>query len=704
MLPTLLTLALLIPQAQEEPVVHAHTNHLVNETSPYLLSHAHNPVNWYPWGTEALELAKKLDKPIFLSIGYSACHWCHVMEEESFENERIAALMNEGFICIKVDREERPDIDAIYMSAVQAMTGRGGWPMSVFMTPDLKPYSAGTYYPPTDGPRGVGFDTVLTSLSDAWLTKRDDVLSYSNEVTDYMEKMAETGGSGALSKDLLERSLAYLQGSFDPVWGGFGQAPKFPHTGDLRVGLRHFKRTGDRAVLKMITSTLDRMAEGGIYDQVGGGFARYSTDQKWLIPHFEKMLYDNGLLVPAYLEAYLITGEERYARVARETCDWVLGEMTTAEGGFASSLDADSEGEEGTFYVWDEAELKDVLGEQHGAWAAAWFGVTEQGNFEGGKSALWRHESAADVAKALGVQQAELEAAMADARGLLYAAREQRVHPARDDKVLASWNGMMISALAQAYQVLGDERYLVAARTSANYILKEMRQEDGRLFATARGGKAHLNAYLDDYAYVSAALIDLYESDFDPAWIRQALALNKVVEDEFQAEDGGFFTTGKTHEVLLLRMRSSNDGAIPSGLAIQTMNLLRLSELTGRQDLAKAADAALASSGLAANRSPGAFSNLLLVLDSLWASPFEIVIAGAPGDESTQAMLRAIRGTYLPQRVVALVDERTDLKLMPVLAGKHAEQAARAFVCRNFTCQEPTESVAEMLKLLGATK
>ena len=413
------------------------------------------------------------------------------------------------------------------------------------------------------------------------------------------------------------------------------------------------------------------------------------------------MLYDNALLIPVYLDAYLITGEQRYAQVARSTCDWVLREMSTPSGGFASSLDADSEGEEGLFYVWTKEELVGVLGAEKGAWAAAWYGVTPEGNFEGGKSALWRHESATNVAKALGVDQFDLEAAMALSGPLLRAAREARVHPSRDDKVLVAWNGMMISALAQAYQVLEDPRYLAAAKESAAYILKDMRQEDGRLFATARDGTAHLNGYLDDYAFLTAGLIDLYESDFDPAWIRQALALEAIVQTEFQTKDGGFYSTGNSHEVLLVRMRSTRDGAIPSGLAIQAMNLLRLSELTGNQKLAASAEAALASSGKEVNQVPQAYSQLLLAWDTLRARPFEVVLAGELDDPHTATLLKALRSTYLPHRVVALADSRADLKRMPILQEKTSEGKTRVFVCRNFTCQSPTESVAEMLKLLG---
>ncbi|MFT4710691.1 MAG: hypothetical protein ACI8Q9_001822 [Planctomycetota bacterium] len=696
-----LLLSLALAQPQDIPVESEHTNHLIGETSPYLLAHANNPVDWYPWGPEALELAKKLDKPIFLSIGYSACHWCHVMEEESFEDERIAALMNEKFVCIKVDREERPDLDEIYMTAVTALTGRGGWPMSVFLTPGLQPYYGGTYFPPSARGGHSGFDDVLTTMRDHWDNNREQVFELGKEITAHMEEVNRAGGKASLDVSVLNRSLAHIKSSFDPVWGGFGQAPKFPHTMDLRLALRHWSRTQDHTVLQMVTTTLDRMAEGGIYDQVGGGFARYSTDEKWLIPHFEKMLYDNALLVPVYLDAYLITGDETYARVARETCEWVLEEMMTDSGGFASSLDADSEGEEGLFYVWDKAELQAVLGDERGTWAAKWFGVTPTGNFEDGKSALWRHESASDVAKALGVEQERLEAAMGDSRDLLYRARETRIHPARDDKVLASWNGMMISALAQAGQVLGEPRYVDAASGAANYILQGMRQEDGRLFATARNGKAHLNGYLDDYAFVIAGLIDLYESDFNPKWIHQALALNQVVEIEFAAPDGGFYSTGDSHETLLLRLQSTTDGAIPAGLAIQTMNLLRLSELTGDPKLGVRANEALESSGVAAKESPTRFSQQLLVLDTLLAKPFEIVVAGELTSPSTQAMLTAIRSAYLPHRVVALVDGRTDFELMPVLKEKTNDGPARAFVCQDFTCQAPTESVPTMLELLG---
>ncbi len=677
---------------------HAHTNRLIDETSPYLLQHARNPVDWYPWGPEALALAKKLDKPIFLSIGYSACHWCHVMERESFENEEIAKLMNQWFVNIKVDREERPDIDEIYMKAVQAMTGSGGWPMSVWLTPDLEPFYGGTYFAPDNRYGRPGFTDVLEEMHRIWTEDRDRAVEQGRKLAEYIAGQNQTGLAAEIDPATLDRSAATLTSTFDPTWGGFGNAPKFPHSMDIRMCLRHWLRTKNPQVRDAALVSLDRMAEGGIYDHLAGGFARYSVDEKWLIPHFEKMLYDNAQLVPAYLEAYLVSGEERYARVARECCDWVLAEMVTPEGGFASTIDADSEGEEGKFYVWTPDELVEVLGAKHGAWAAAWFGVTEEGNFEHGKSALWRHDAPEVVAATLQVKLEELEPAMEAARAKLLEARAKRVPPGKDDKVLASWNGLMISALAQTTQVLGDERYVDAARTAARYVLEHMRQDDGRLFATARKGKAHLNAYLDDYAFLIQGLLDLYETDFDAGWLHEAIALNAILRERFWDDDeGGYFTTGRDHEKLIARLKSPMDGALPSGMAVQALNLLRLAELTGDADQASLASKTIQSSGELLNRYPQAFSQMLLAVDLLAAGPREIVIAGEPGSEAVNAMLREVRGTFLPQRVVALAHEGADSKLIPLLEGKTAaEGGARAFVCRNYVCDLPVDTVEQL--------
>ncbi|MBL8859262.1 MAG: thioredoxin domain-containing protein [Planctomycetes bacterium] len=679
------------------PKKHA-PNRLAQETSPYLLQHAHNPVDWYPWGPEALQRARDEDKPIFLSVGYSACHWCHVMERESFEDPAIAELMNAGFVNVKVDREERPDVDEIYMKAVQAMTGSGGWPMSVFLTPDLQPFYGGTYFPPRGLYGRPGFAEVLNALTKAWQDDRARLVQRAGVLTKHISDEARFQGEAEIDPAVLDASLDALAQSFDPLWGGFGSAPKFPHAVDLSLCLRHWKRTGDEKALAIATTSLDRMAEGGVFDQLGGGFHRYSVDERWLIPHFEKMLYDNALLVPAYLDAFVATRSERYARVARECCDWVLREMTTKEGGFASSQDADSEGHEGKFFAWTPRELESVLGAKLGAWAAAWFGVTVEGNFENGTSALWRHEKPAVVASKLGVKLDELERAMQTARTQLFEARETRVHPGLDDKVLASWNGLMIRALARAAQVLDEPRYLRAAQDAARYVTQGMRRENGRLFATARHGRAHLEAYLDDYAFVIEGLIDLYETDFDKRWIETAVALDAVVRDHFEDPDnGGCFTTADDHEKLLARLKAPHDGALPSGNSVHAGNLLRLAEFTGRRDLAERAEKTIRSVGALANRYPAAFSSLLLSVDWLAVGPREIVVGGERDAPRTQEFLRAIRSTFTPQRVVALADSKGDSKLMPLLEGKVAGAGAeRVWVCRNYACQAPVDDAGAL--------
>ena len=681
---------------------HAHTNRLIDETSPYLLQHAHNPVDWYPWGPEALERAKAEDKPIFLSIGYSACHWCHVMERECFENEEIAGLMNKWFICIKVDREERPDIDDIYMRAVQALTGSGGWPMSVFLTPDLEPYYGGTYFPPEPKYGRPGFGEVVTGLGRAWKEDRENVITRGQQLAKQIS--TENVMTGEVKPNVLTKGAGRMLSNYDRRWGGFGQSPKFPHSMDLRVLLRHWRESGEDAALEAVRTTLDRMAEGGIYDQLGGGFHRYSTDEKWLIPHFEKMLYDNGLLIPVYLEGYLATGDENYARIVRGSCEWALREMLTDSGGFASTQDADSEGVEGKFFAWTPEELVEVLGAKHGAWAAAWYGVTDEGNFEHGTSALWRHQPAQQVADGLHIELDELEAAMNEARIKLFAHRDARVHPGTDDKILASWNGLMISALAQSYQVLGDPRFLDAARGAANYVLRDMRQEDGALFATARNGRAHLNAYLDDYAFMIQGLIDLYESDFDTRWLKEALALEGIVHARFlDKQHGGYFSTGNNHEKLIARLKSPQDGALPSGNGVQALNLMRLAELTGSPELAERAQNTIQSFGAGLNQYPQGFSQLLIAIDFAATGPREIVIAGEPTDPQTRAMLEAVRSRFLPQRVVALSGPNPDAELIPLLEGRPApEVGARAFVCRDFVCKQPAETAEELAAQLDA--
>ena len=680
----------------------AQPNRLIHETSPYLRQHAHNPVDWYAWGEEALALSRREDKPIFLSIGYSACHWCHVMERECFENPAIAALMNSLYVNIKVDREERPDIDEIYMKAVTALTGSGGWPMSVFLTPELEPFFGATYLPPVSAYGRPSFPDVLIGLSEAFRNERPKVVEQAQQLAAAIAEEGHVDLRADLPLQLLDVSLEQFKQRFDPQWGGFGGAPKFPHASDLRLCLRHYLRTADERSLSMATHSLDAMANGGMHDQLGGGFHRYSVDREWRVPHFEKMLYDNAQLIVAYLEAFTLTKNQRYAAVARAACDWALAEMQTAEGGFASAQDADSEGVEGRFFVWTPQQLEAALGSELGRVAAAYFDVTDAGNFEHGLSVLWTPRPASSVASALGIGVAELGQRIDEATQALLRVRATRVRPATDDKVLTGWNGLMVSALAQAFQVLGEQSYLDAAERCIELIMGPMRQPDGRLFGTSRTGRSHVNACFDDYAFVIQALCDLYESTFDAERLRQALALSELVEARFaDVEHGGYFTTGEGHERLIARLKSTHDGALPSGAAVHAHNLARLAALTGRPELRERALATLQSLGGMAQRYPQAFAHLLLALDFLRGQPREIVIAGERDEPSTQSLLESVRTTFRPQRVVMLAAQTADRTLLPLLVDKPAGPAgARAYVCEDFRCLAPFDSPAALRTLL----
>jgi len=543
-------------------------NHLANETSPYLLQHVNNPVDWHPWGPEALALSKKLNKPIFLSIGYSACHWCHVMEHESFENEAIAKSLNEKFVCIKVDREERPDLDQIYMNAVQMMTGRGGWPMSVFLTPDLKPFFSGTYWPPKRSRGMPGFDEVIAGVSNAWETNREAVVDTADKLTKELGKIDQQGGDGTLTEGLIAGAFQHFRNTFDSTHGGFGGAPKFPSPMGLQLLLRYWHRKRDRQALNMVKVTLDRMAAGGIYDHLGGGFARYSVDARWLVPHFEKMLYDNAQLAATYVEAYQATGEENYARVVRETLDYTLRDMTDPAGGFYSTEDADSEGVEGKFYVWTPTQLREVLGDAAAATFAKVYDVTDHGNFEHA-NILNLPKSIDQQATALGHDIDELRKELADSREKLFAAREPRIHPAKDDKVIVAWNGLMIDTMARAGAVLGEQRYIDAAVKAADFLLNTLRRADGRLLHTWRNGQAKLDAYLDDYANLANGLVSLYEATFEGRHLDAAIALMQTVIDHFaDSKGGGFYYTADDHEQLIVRSKDFTDNAVPSGNAM----------------------------------------------------------------------------------------------------------------------------------------
>ncbi|HET8939748.1 MAG TPA: thioredoxin domain-containing protein [Polyangiales bacterium] len=669
-------------------------NRLIDETSPYLRQHAYNPVRWYPWGEEALALARAQDRPIFLSIGYSACHWCHVMERECFENEAIAALMNQHYVNIKVDREERPDVDDIYMKAVVALNGSGGWPMSVFLTPDLRPFFGATYLPPVRAHGRPSFPDVLVGLANAYEHERDKVVDQAQQLTAAIEAEAQHDARGRLPDDILDRSLAQLRQRFDAQWGGFGAAPKFPRAGDVRLCLRHHQRLESAEALLIATRTLDAMAQGGMYDQLGGGFHRYSVDREWRVPHFEKMLYDNAQLLAAYLEAFTLTKKPEYAQVARGICEWALREMQTADGGFASSQDADSEGEEGRFFVWTQAELMSLLGSEQGRIVASYFDVSEGGNFEDGKSVLWIPRPASDVAAQLGISGEELSRQVAEAKARLLTARDARVRPGTDDKVLTAWNALFVSALAMAHQVLDEPRYLTAAQRCMRFVLERLTQADGSLYGTFRDGRAHVEAGLDDYAFVIQALCDLYEASFDADYLERALIFKDMLEERFADPTlGGYFTTAADQADLIVRLKSSHDNALPSGAAIQALNLARLAAFTGKTDLRGRAEMALFAQGGVVQRAPYAFSHLLIAEDFLRGNPREVVIAGELGNEATQAMLRAVRGIFRPQRVVALAHTGAETALLPLLEGKTpGATGARAYVCEDQRCLEPVET------------
>ena len=674
-------------------------NHLANESSPYLLQHVNNPVDWYPWGEEALERAKKEEKPIFLSIGYSACHWCHVMEHESFENEAIAEVLNKEFVCIKVDREERPDLDQLYMNAVQMMTGRGGWPMSVFLTPDLKPFYAGTYWPPK-ATRGMpGFDQVIAGVSKAWKENREQAVAQADLLTAELAKLDQSGTDGEVTEELIAGAIAQARKTFDRTYGGFGGAPKFPAPMTLQLLLRHWHRKREQASLDMVKVTLDRMASGGIYDHLGGGFARYSVDARWLVPHFEKMLYDNAQLAVTYLEAYQAIGDEDYARIVRETLDYILRDMTDEGGSFYSTEDADSEGVEGKFYTWQPAELKEVLGDEAAATFAQVYDVTVAGNFEH-TNILNLPKTLSQQAKLLGMELEELKKQLAESRAKLFAVREERVHPHKDDKVIVAWNGLMIDAMARAGAVLGEPRYVDAATKAADFLLQELRREDGRLLHTWRHGKAKLDAYLDDYTYLANGLLSLYESTFESRYLDEAVALVGVVLEKFADKEGhGFYFTADDHEELIVRSKDYADNAVPSGNAMAALALVRLGKLTGKQEYLVAADSAMLAALEYMQKAPGATGQMLIAVDLQLGPTYEMVLAGNLAEAASQQALKELYERFLPNKVLVMADAEgtaagavKDLVLGKSMLGG----APTLYVCEGFTCQAPAQGLEEI--------
>ncbi|NWG03880.1 MAG: thioredoxin domain-containing protein [Syntrophaceae bacterium] len=680
-----------------------YVNRLVHESSPYLLQHAHNPVDWYPWGEEALARAKKEDKPILLSIGYSSCHWCHVMERESFENETIAKIMNDRFINIKVDREERPDLDEIYMHAVQVMTGSGGWPMTVFLTPDLIPFHAGTYFPPEDRHGMPGFPKILMVVSDYYHSHRGEVGKVEEQVKQALRQITEIIPSReTLDPKIFLKAFEVSESRFDPIYGGFGGAPKFPNSMTLSFLLRYWKSTGSKKALQMVEKTLEKMAQGGIYDHLGGGFHRYSTDDRWLIPHFEKMLYDNALLSRTYVEAYQATQKNWYLHIGEGILQYVLREMKSPEGGFYSTQDADSEGEEGKFYVWTRDQVKEVLGKEKGGAFCAYYGIDQQGNFEGETSVLSITSTLEKVSQRYGMPVTELEKGLSESRQTLYAVREKRVKPNRDEKILTAWNGLMISGFVDGFKVTGEEKYLARGTEAAHFILHEMKK-DGRLMRAFHKGKSQVKGYSEDYAFFIQALIDLYEATFEIEWLKEAMELNQQMIYQFWDErQGGFFFSGKENESLIAHSKNPYDHVIPSANSIAVFNLIRLGYLTGEASLKHKAEQILHLFYHFLDEHPSGFPQMLSGL-SLFLSPEEIGIIGSKKDLKTISMLKEIYFAYLPNKILSLKDpqEKTDVDWIPFLKEKETSIRPTIFICKNFTCLPPIRDEKELKKLLS---
>ncbi|MFN2415120.1 MAG: thioredoxin domain-containing protein [Pyrinomonadaceae bacterium] len=679
---------------------HKHANRLAGETSPYLLQHAHTPVEWYPWGEEALERSKREDKPILLSIGYSACHWCHVMERESFEDEEIARQMNEQFVNIKVDREERPDLDQIYMSAVQMMTRHGGWPLTVFLTPDLVPFYGGTYFPPEDRHQMPGFPRILAAVSEAYRTRPEEVRQSASEILSELQRMtAAPESSEAINTQLLDNAHRVLARSYDTRHGGFGGAPKFPSSMSLDFLLRTWKRTGDGRALGMVTHSCRQMAWGGLYDQLGGGFHRYSTDARWLVPHFEKMLYDNALLTRLYLHAFQATGDGFFRRVVEETLQYVAREMTDESGAFYSTQDADSEGVEGKFFVWDKEEVESLLGPEDSRLFCAYHGVTEGGNFEE-SNILNIPRPAEEVAREQNVSVERLTEAVERGRGILFTERERRVKPGRDEKVITAWNGLMLEAYAEAAAALGREDYREAAERNAGFILKAL-VSDGLLLHVYKDGRAKHVGFLDDYSYVVSGLVTLYETTGRLRWLEAAVRLtDKMLEEFWDEEGGGLFYNGVSGEKLIVRNKDYFDNATPSGNSVAAEALLRLSVLTGDENYARRAVGVLRLVRDAVERYPSAFGYALGAFDFHLAKPKEVAVVTGGDAEGAARLLREVWGRYLPNKVVALAageDDGAAAELVPLLRERGTTGGrATAYVCENYTCLRPVNTAEEL--------
>jgi uncharacterized protein YyaL (SSP411 family) len=696
------------------------SNRLMFEKSPYLLQHAHNPVDWYPWGPEAFKKAEDEAKPVFLSIGYSTCHWCHVMEKESFEDAEVAKLLNDAFVCVKVDREERPDLDSVYMRVCQTLTGSGGWPLHVIMTPDKKPFFAATYIPKENRFGQVGMKELIPKIMELWATRRNELLESASNVTELLEE-TETGSQHAstaseeLGASTMDEAYFQLSESFDDRNGGFGNAPKFPTPHNLTFLLRYWKRTSDTKALEMVEKTLKAMRQGGVYDQLGFGFHRYSTDPRWLVPHFEKMLYDQALLAIAYTEAYQATGDTEYKQTAREIIAYVLRDMTDAEGGFYSAEDADSEGEEGKFYLWTEEEIRQLLPENEANVAIQIFNVKRDGNFEealtGGKTAtniLHLEKSPTQIASDTHVPLQDAQKRLNRIQQRLFDARQKRVRPGKDDKMLVDWNGLMIAALSKAAQVFNEPEYANAAKRAADFILKSMLDAQSGLYHRYRDGEAKVTGFLSDYAFFIWGLVELYETVFDEEYLRHAVELSERIMKHFwDARQGGFYQTADDADVTLVRNKEIYDSALPSGNSVACLNLIRLAHMTGETRYEEEAAQLMRSFSSAVSRAPSACTQLLIALDFAIGPSCEVVVVGDSDKTDTKHMLEALRSRFTPRKVVLLhssLGRRHGASYLDALTGglTRKEGIASAYVCCNHVCKPPTTSPDKMLEQIDS--
>ena len=685
-------------------------NHLKHEKSPYLLQHIHNPVDWYPWGDEAFNIAIRKNKPIFLSIGYSTCHWCHVMAHESFEDEYVAKLLNDNFVCIKVDREERPDVDKIYMSVCQLITGRGGWPLTIVMTPDKKPFFAAMYIPKETRFGIKGLTTLVPEIKNLWESNSDYLLKSAEEITSMIQKITKSTDVEELTIKTLESTYDQLLNSFDELFGGFGNQPKFPTPHNLLFLLRYWKRTKHNFSLKMVTKTLEKMRQGGIYDQIGFGFHRYSTDREWILPHFEKMLYDQALLTMAYIETYQLTKKPIFKKTAREIIEYIFRDMTSEDGGFYSAEDADSEGEEGKFYIWEYYELKKILTEEELEIVTKYYNIKREGNFrpetvQTSKNNIFHQKmSLSEYAKFYKINEKQFLDKLDTIRKKIFQIRKKRIHPDKDDKILTDWNGLMIGALAKAAQILNDKSYIEKAEKNLAFILKNMMKKNGELLHRYRKGDAKISGYADDYAFLIWGLIELYQSTFNSKYLQISLDLNKYLMDHFwDKANGGLFFTPDTNEKLLTRTKEVYDGAIPSANSVTMYNMIRLARLTGNSDLEQKAREIGKIFSDQISKMPSEYTQMIISLDYVLGPTSEIVIVGNKEKKDTQKIIQSLNSIYLPNKVIILKDPEDQLieKLVPFIKEYiQIKNQTTIYVCKNQKCQLPTTDIDKMKQIL----